>query len=129
MDTTQILNDLRTELSRIDQAIAALESLNGTGAPAATPAATAAAAVAPTKGKRRISPEGMARIVAATKARWARLRRAKAAGAGAKRKGAAVAAKAAPAGARRLSPAAKKRLSELAKARWAKAKKQGKKAL
>lgn len=41
------------------------------------PAATAKPAAAP---RRKISPEGMARIIAATKARWASIRAAKAAG-------------------------------------------------
>ena len=158
MDTNQILTDLRAHRDRLDKAIAALELLGGgndlptplgrPGPRTLTPASTVASAAPAAQGKRRISPEGMARIVAATKARWARVRAAtKAPGAGrrvlsaaarkamseaskrrwaAHTKGAAVAAKAAPAAGRTLSAAARKRLSELARARWARQKKQGK---
>lgn len=47
---------------------------------AASPASSAKAA-APAKKKRRLSPEGRARIIAATKKRWAAVRKAKAAAA------------------------------------------------
>jgi hypothetical protein len=63
--------------------------------------------------KRKISAAGIARIVAATKARWARIRAEKAGGAVQKRK-------------RRMSAAGRARLAASAKARWAKAKKAGK---
>ena len=63
--------------------------------------------------KRKISAAGIARIVAATKARWAKIRAKQAGKALRKPK-------------RKMSAAAKARLSALAKARWAKAKKAGK---
>jgi hypothetical protein len=131
MDTTQILADLRSERTRLDEAISALEVLGGghdVPAPLgkSDPRRVAAPSVSvPAKPGRRISPEGMARIIAATKARWAKFRtQKKAAGAGAKGKSAPMAAKAVSA--RRMSSAAKRRLSELAKKRWAARKKQGK---
>ena len=69
----------------------------------------------PTKApkKRKISAAGLARIVAATKARWAKVRARKAGKVVRKPK-------------KKMSAAAKARLSALAKARWAKAKKAGK---
>jgi hypothetical protein len=48
---------------------------------AASPAPSAKPAAAPAKKKRRLSPEGRARIIAATKKRWAAVRKAKAAAA------------------------------------------------
>jgi hypothetical protein len=63
--------------------------------------------------KRKMSAAGIARIVAATKARWAKIRAAKAGKAVQKPK-------------RKVSAAGRARLSALAKARWAKAKKAGK---
>lgn len=64
-----------------------------------------------TKKKRRLSAAGRAAIIAATKARWAKFKKA---------------AKTAVKPKRKVSPAARARLSALAKARWAKAKAQGK---
>ena len=63
--------------------------------------------------KRKMSAAGIARIVAATKARWAKIRATKAGKAVQKPK-------------RKVSAAGRARLSALAKARWAKAKKAGK---
>jgi len=88
----QIIDDLKTERDRLDKAIQALSSLDGT-APKAFPRRTVSAAArrrmakaqrsrwAKAKGtlsgarpKRRISPAGLARIRAAARARWARVR-------------------------------------------------------
>src|ERR1035437_5980760 len=66
-----------------------------------------------TRKRRKISAAGIARIVAATKARWARIRAAQAGQAVQKPK-------------RKVSAAGRARLSALAKARWAKAKRAGK---
>jgi len=111
MYTKQILTDLRAELNRLNQAIAALESLDGT-APATTPIAKAA----PKRGgRRRISDAGRKRISEAAKARWAARRK--------------QVAKSAPnkTGAHKpMSAATKKRLSLLAKRRWAARKKAAK---
>jgi hypothetical protein len=63
--------------------------------------------------RRKISAAGIARIVAATKARWARIRAAK------------RGAKAIQKPRRKLSATGRARLVALAKARWAKAKKAG----
>jgi hypothetical protein len=110
MDTKQILADMKTELNRLNQAIAALESLGGT-APATTPAAIAA----PKRGGRRMSAAGRKRISEAAKARWA-----------ARRKQTAKPAPKKTGGRKPMSAATKKRLSLLAKRRWAARKKTAK---
>ena len=118
MDTKQILTDLRAELNRIDRAISALESLDGTGiskmaAPSTQPAPVKA------RGRRRMSPAGRKRISMMMKARWAARRKK----VGSTKKATAT-KKAAPA--RHMSPATRKRLSFLAKKRWAARKKAAK---
>jgi hypothetical protein len=112
MDIKPILTDLKVELNRLNQAIAALESLDGT-ATATTPTAIAA----PKRGgRRRISAAGRKRISEAAKARWA-----------ARRKGATKLQSNKKTGAHKpMSAATKKRLSLLAKRRWAARKKAAK---
>ena len=125
MDTSKIITELRAERDRLDQAITALESLGGAKPLGGDHEGSFAsslppAALAPVKPKRNISPEGRARIIAATKARWARQRAAKRAGAGRNmKKGAKPAAKTAAPGGRTMSPAARKRIAEGMKKRWA----------
>lgn len=70
---------------------------------------------APKKGRRKMSAEGRARIAAAQKARWARMRR---------ESGSTRASEPPPK--RYASPALRKARSEAAKARWKKAKAAGK---
>ena len=70
MDTSSILKDLRAELNRIEQAIAALEGLDGTGTLKAT-APSAQPAPAKARGRRKMSPAGRKRISEMMKARWA----------------------------------------------------------
>lgn len=106
MDTKTILSDLRAELDRINQAIAALESLNNIGAH--TEAAYKAAKSAP-KSRRHMSAAGRKRISEAAKARWAERRNKKTATSSPKQSG----------GRRAMSPAARKRISAMMKKRWA----------
>lgn len=127
MDTKQFLKDLCAERDRINNAIAALEALNGTGltqptaknAPA--PAAVKTAKATPGVGKRVVSPEARQRMAEAQKKRYAKAKRAVKAAA----KSAAVVgpvAKTSPiaTGARKpMSAATKKKLAVAAKARWA----------
>ena len=104
MDIKPILTDLKTELTRLNQAIAALESLDGT-ATAIPPAANAA----PKQFKRRgLTPAGRRRLSAMMKARWA-----------ARRKQVAKPASKKTRGRRTMSAAARKRISEATKKRWA----------
>ena len=110
MDTRTILADLKTELNRLNQAIAALESLDGT-ATATTPAAIAA----PKQTKRRgLTPAGRRRLSAMMKARWAARRK----------QVAKPATKATPVrGRRTMSAAARKKIAEAQRKRWAAVKK------
>jgi hypothetical protein len=102
MDTRTILVDLKAELNRINQAIAALESLDST----ATAAPTSAARAVPKK--RGLTPAGRKRLSAMMKARWAARRK--------------QAAKPAPRKAsvrRTMSAAARKKIAEAQRKRWA----------
>jgi len=105
VDTKKILSDLRAELARINQAIAALETLNDTG----VPAVAVSKAAGPKPRRRRISAAGRRRISEAAKARWAERR---------KKATNPVAPKQAG-GRGKMSPAARKRISEMMKKRWA----------
>jgi len=104
MDTRRILVDLRAHRDSLTRAIAALEALSRPMAESgkAYRALSSPKAVQPKPGG-RISPEGMARIIAATKARWARVR----------------AAKSSAAERRTISAAGRKAMSEASKRRWA----------
>ncbi len=108
MDTRTILADLKAELNRINQAIAALESLDGT-ATATNPAAKAAP---PQANKRGLTPAGRRRLSAMMKARWA-----------ARRKKAAKPAAKKTSGRRTVSAASRKKMAEAQRARWAAVKK------
>ena len=111
MDIKPILTDLKAELNRLNQAIAALESLDGT-ATATTPIAKAA----PKQSKRRgLTPAGRRRLSAMMKARWA-----------ARRKQAAKPAPKQTRGRRTMSPAARKKIAEAQRKRWAARKKAAK---
>ena len=108
MDINPILTDLKAELNRINQAIAALESLDGT-ATATTPAAKAA----PKQAKKRgLTPAGRRRLSEKMKARWA-----------ARRKQAGKPAPKATSGRRTMSAAARKKIAEAQRKRWAAVKK------
>lgn len=114
MNLAEVLQQLRAERDRIEQAVHALEALENGIALNSPPAETPK--------KRRISAAGRRRIIAATKARWARIRAAQ----GTTTSVAAQAKTAKPpAIKRRMSAAARKRISQAAKARWAAAKAKG----
>ena len=108
MDTRTILADLKAELNRLNQAIAALESLDGT-ATTTTPAAIDA----PKRGgRRRMSDAGRRRMSEAAKARWA-----------ARRKQVAKPAPQKNNGRRTMSAAGRKKIAEAQRKRWAAVKK------
>jgi hypothetical protein len=80
MDTAQILADLRAQRNRIDDAITALEALNGTKplgnghnlpTPLSKPAAALDVKQAAKTVRRTMSPAARKKIAAAQKARWA----------------------------------------------------------
>ena len=89
------------------------EFANVLGAPAAPPAPAAT----PQKKKGKMSAAGRANIVAAQKARWAKI------------KGKKLSMKPVKKAKRKMTAAGRKRLAQLAKARWAKAKAAGQKTL
>jgi hypothetical protein len=81
---------------------------------------TSTSSAATPRRKFRMSASGRARIIAAQKARWAKVNAAK---------GSAGSAKAAKKGSRKMSAAGRAKIAAAARARWAKAKASGKKAL
>jgi hypothetical protein len=94
MDAHKILAELRSERSRIDQAISALESLDGTG-PARVPAART-----PKRRRHRMTTAGRKKLSDMMKARWAQRRKSKAP-------------------TRHMSAASRRRISRMMKKRWA----------
>src|SRR6516162_3004627 len=105
-----VVAQLKQEVARIDQAIAALEVLNRTGLHrrGASKASQNLRASGPRR--RTMSASARARIAAAQRARWA------------KQRASATTTKATPVktkGRLPMSPAARERLSALMKARWA----------
>jgi hypothetical protein len=82
MDVSKILADIDAEISRLQQARAALVGLGTSGAVAKArrgrPKGSTNAPKAPAKRKRNLSPEGRKRIADAMKRRWAERRKAEA---------------------------------------------------
>ena len=115
MDVQSIVAQLREEVSRIDQAIAALVGMGSQPARRGRPPKSGQAKAAGRK-LRFMSAAARARIGAAKKAWWAQQK-----GKSAPKKAASPAKKAAARKA--MSPAARKKLSEMMKARWAEKKK------
>jgi hypothetical protein len=116
MDIEGIVEQLRHEASRIEQAIAVLTGVGSQPARRGRPAKKSQVVQATGRKRRRMSAAARARISAAMKQRWAR------------QKGAAAPKKAVPAqkkaSARKpMSPAMRKKLSAMMKARWAARKK------
>ncbi len=75
MDTSKILAELRSERDRINQAIAAIESISADGA---KPARQSQTATAPRR-RRRMSAAARRKLSAMMKARWAVKKKGKAA--------------------------------------------------
>ena len=72
MDTPRILAEIDAEIESLQKAKSIL-----TGTPIKRGAGRLKAVPSPIKKKRKMSPEGRARLVAALKARWAKVKRAK----------------------------------------------------
>jgi hypothetical protein len=100
-----IVNEVRAEIERLQQVLALLNDGNVSSTKTVPTTAT------PT---RKMSAAGRARIAAATRARWAKIRAQKAAGTVSGNSG--VEPK------RKVSAAARKRMAAAQKARWAKIK-------
>jgi hypothetical protein len=122
MDTAQILADLRAQRNRIENAISALEALNGTK-PVGKPA-TALVKEAGQKARRTLSPAGRRKIAAAQKARWAAKKKQAEAVTDAKQ----AAPKKAPikTAKRVISDESRRKMAEAQQKRWAKKKKAAK---
>jgi hypothetical protein len=71
MGTKQIIAELDAEIARLEQAKSVLAGETVRRKPGRPKGATAV----PTVKKRKMSPEGRARIVAAVKARWAKIQK------------------------------------------------------
>lgn len=112
MDTRKIIVDLKAERDRINQAIAALESLDGTAAARSGATAVAAKNAPKQPGRRGLTPAGRRKLSAMMKARWA-----------ARRKQTAKPAAKQSKGRRTMSAAARKKIAEAQRARWAARKK------
>ena len=133
MDTAQILADLRAQRGRIDNAIAALEALNGTKplgnrhdlpTPLGKPATALDVKQATQTARRTMSPAARKKIAAAQKARWAAKKKPAKPAADAKQD---APKKAATKTAKRvISAESRKKMAEAQKKRWAKKKKAAK---
>jgi hypothetical protein len=107
MNIAPILAELKAERDQLDRAITALEHVAGSSNRASRPRA-----------RRKISAEGLARIRAAQKARWAKVR--------GKKKVAPM--QRAKAGKRTMSASARRKIAAAQRARWAKLKRRKKNA-
>ena len=137
MDILGILAELHGQRDRINQAIEALQSLNGSAsspeaAKTVTKAASPAPGAKPAATKRVVSPAARQRMAAAQQKRWAKKKRAAKATAkkaasvapATEKPAKKVAKKAAPKKTKGgITAAGRKRLSEALKARWAEKKK------
>jgi hypothetical protein len=121
MDIIQVVSELRAEVSRLENAIAALLGLGGSPTPRRGRPPKSQVSQ-PSTGKRTMSPAARKRIGLAMKLAWAKRK-----GKSAPKKAAAPAKKVTVH--RPMSPVMKKKMSALMKARWAAAKKAGAKAL
>jgi hypothetical protein len=108
-------NQLKRAAAIQEQIEALHHELNGLLGGSA-PAAVSAAVAAPKAGRKKISAAGIARIKAAQKLRWAKVKAGKPAAQAAKKT-------------KKMSPAARAKIAAVAKARWAAIKAAGKKRL
>ena len=108
-------NQLKRAAAIQEQIEALHNELNGLLGGSA-PAAVSAAVAAPKAGRKKISAAGIARIKAAQKLRWAKVKAAKPSAPAAKKT-------------KKMSPAARAKIAAVAKARWAAIKAAGKKRL
>ena len=77
MDTNEIVAQLDTEIARLQEVKSILSGTTITQAKRGRPNKASVAAIAPVAAKRILSPEARARIAAAQKARWAKVKKAK----------------------------------------------------
>ncbi len=77
MDTNEIIAQLDTEIARLQEVKSILSGTTTTQAKRGRPNKASVAVIAPVAAKRILSPEARARIAAAQKARWAKVKKAK----------------------------------------------------
>lgn len=77
MDTNEIIAQLDIEIARLQEAKSILSGTTTTQAKRGRPNKAGVAVIAPVAAKRILSPEARARIAAAQKARWAKVRKSK----------------------------------------------------
>jgi hypothetical protein len=116
MDIQGIVEQLKQERNRIDQAVAALVGLGSQTARRGRPPKTSQAVQSTAPKRRTMSASARAKIAAAQRARWAKQK-------GQARAKKATAARKEAAGRKPMSAAMRKKLSALMKARWAARKK------
>ena len=77
MDTKEIIAQLDTEIARLQEVKSILSGTTTTKVKRGRPNKVTVTVVAPIAAKRILSPEARARIAAAQKARWAKVKKAK----------------------------------------------------
>ncbi len=77
MDTKEIIAQLDTEIARLQEVKSILSGTTTTKAKRGRPNKASVAVIAPVAAKRILSSEARARIAAAQKARWAKVKKAK----------------------------------------------------
>jgi hypothetical protein len=77
MDTKEIISQLDTEIARLQEVKSILSATTTTKAKRGRPNKASITVIAPVSAKRILSPEARARIAAAQKARWAKVKKAK----------------------------------------------------
>ena len=77
MDTNEIIAQLDTEIARLQEVKSILSGTTTTKAKRGRPNMASVPVIAPVAAKRILSPEARARIAAAQKARWAKVKKAK----------------------------------------------------
>jgi hypothetical protein len=77
METDEIIAQLDTEIARLQEVKSILSGTTTTQTKRSRPNKARVAVIAPVAAKRILSPEARARIAAAQKARWAKVKKAK----------------------------------------------------
>jgi hypothetical protein len=109
-----IIQEVQAEIERLQQVLALLGAETGHGVSVHSASIQKSVAETTVRPKRQISAAGRARIAAATRARWAKIRAEKATGK--------VSGNSAVKPQRKVSALARKRMAAAQKARWAKVK-------
>ena len=77
MDTNEILDQIDSQIAQLKEARSLLTGTTATKVKRGRPNKASVAVIAPVAAKRVLSPEARAKIAAAQKARWAKVKKAK----------------------------------------------------